>query len=97
MNAIPTGTNFLFDFHTIGTRDTLLGAVGYSVGGPRELSPVDWPVENGLGLQQEGWTYLKITKRIRDYMQENKTISGVQNLLSKTDQQRLVWVFKTQP
>ena len=31
--AMPTGTQFLFNFHTIGSRDTLLGVLGYYLGG----------------------------------------------------------------
>ena len=96
--ALPTGTNFLSNFRLLDLKHSLGGIIGGTIGWS-----AGGPVGGGIGaaagglaslqlskLQQEGWTYLQVAKRLEranKWMDKNKSVSGVKWLLSNPEKE----------
>ena len=97
-NAMPTGTKFLYNMHTISPREGILGITGAAIGG--SMGGFTGAAIGGVAgtLASRGWataqmsgkTYLWVTKpisrklyQINNFMQKSKTVSGVKWALTR--------------
>lgn len=82
--AMPTGTQFLFNFHTIGSRDTIFGMLGFFLGGMPGAVAGGFLSKAVQSTKATGYRHLQFARQIESmqtWIKKSRSVGGVKSIL----------------